>query len=251
MLPSDQVRYRGRYRVRYTPSLHFALHPHCNGSQVVENIGALHVTLQCVAVRCVTPPSIGGVTQQRNATVAEATGAVQPGAMRYGWVVPAWPMLGLQPVGHLVQLGGYAPQAPVLALAPAPPPPTPSGHVLKTARFVLRPRSVPAVGHYHLTVCDQSSAIFLLLFQEAFAVASLALAPAPWPRVWPPPGPGGRGLFCRWWRLIAMADKPFYVNFATQCFQSLTCFRDGANKRRKPKLLIAKGLIEQRKGERS
>jgi len=48
-----------------------------------------------------------------------------------------------------------------------------------------------------------------------------------------------------------MADKRHYVNFPIQCFQSLTCFRDGANKRRKPNLLVIKHLSERRKGERS
>jgi hypothetical protein len=50
---------------------------------------------------------------------------------------------------------------------------------------------------------------------------------------------------------IAMSDNKIYVNLATQCFQSLTCFRDGANKGRKRKLLIIKHLSERRKGERT
>jgi hypothetical protein len=158
MLPSDQ----GRYRGRYTPSLHFALHPHCNGGQVVGNIGALHVTLQGVAVRCVTPPSIGGVTQQRNATVAEATGWVPSLAL---WVMIApWLLVGAQQPGYLVQLGGCVIQAPALALASVPAPPPPPRQALKSLRPNpgARSGSAPAVGHT-LTVCDQSVGIFSLL----------------------------------------------------------------------------------------
>jgi hypothetical protein len=244
MLPSDQVRYRGRYMVRYTPSLHFALHLHCNGAQVVENIGALHVTLQCVAVRCVTPPSIGGVTQQRsNATATEATGG-QPSLAP--WVmVPRWLLVGVQQAGYLVQLGGYAPQAPVLALAPvpAPPPPTAPGSKNRKIRATACPG--PSVGHYHHGFAIRS--VTSSSCQEALRFASFGCRLPRFPRS---PG-GGAGLLLRSGGLAAMAGNRHYVNFPSQCFQSLTCFHDGANKGRKPKLLVIKHLSEQRKGERS
>jgi hypothetical protein len=162
MLPSDQVRYRGRYRVRYTPSLHFALHPHCNGSQVVENIGALHVTLQCVAVRCVTPPSIGGVTQQRNATVAEATGGSP--AWRYAlWVggasvanVRATASWAPSAAWWLRPTGTSPPLAPVPALASAPA--APIGPGIKNRKI----RATAQVGAFGrplpLWVCDPAAA---------------------------------------------------------------------------------------------
>lgn len=63
MVPSNSGE---RCNERCTATLHMQRNTPSNYPQVVENIGALHATLQTVAVRCVAPPSIG--VQRCNAT---------------------------------------------------------------------------------------------------------------------------------------------------------------------------------------
>jgi len=64
--------------------------------QVVENISALHATLQGVAHRCVAPPLIGGATVQRcngKAKGLEHVGAIlarlaAENPERWAWLLP-------------------------------------------------------------------------------------------------------------------------------------------------------------------
>jgi hypothetical protein len=135
--------------------------------QVPENIGCCMQRCRALQGAALQPLFIG--LQRCSAAAAQATGQVPSLAL---WVmVPAWPILGRQQAGYLVQLGGYVPQAPILALALVPTPLPPPARVLKSARFVLR-----YAFSWPTTVCGAAPAAD----RRRIRPASLGNFPGPW-----------------------------------------------------------------------